>query len=65
MHWCPLMFKYSLWATVIGKYRHRRNAKRDVNVVEYADTKSETDLKPEFARVIPTSARKPNCCKGK
>ena len=41
-----LAFEYSLWITVICIYFNRRNAKRrDVNVVEYTDRKSETDLR--------------------
>lgn len=54
-----------LWVTVICKYFHRRNAKTgEVNGVDYSDTKSETDLKPEFAKVIPISTLKPNRYKG-
>lgn len=58
--WCFLVFEYLLWVIVICKYLKRRNSKRgDVNVVEYTDMKSDTDLKSEFAKVIPISTVKP------
>lgn len=51
-------FEYSLWVTVICKYFSRRNTKRrDVNVIAYM--KSETDVKCEFAKVIPVSTVTP------